>query len=149
MRIEQCTRESLEDLIILRQDLWPDASEQEHRVEAQAQIEHPDQTAAYLAVTSDGVAAGFAEAALRYDYVNGCTTSPVAFLEGIYVRPEHRNRGVARLLVQAVENWAIELGCSEFASDTELHNSGSQRMHVALGFEETERVVFFRKRLNR
>ena len=135
--------------MILRQDLWPDTSEQEHRVEAQAQIEHPDQTTAYLAVTSDGVAAGFAEAALRHDYVNGCTTSPVAFLEGIYVRPEHRNRGVARLLVQAVENWATELGCSEFASDTELHNSGSQRMHVALGFDETERVVFFRKRLNR
>jgi aminoglycoside 6'-N-acetyltransferase I len=79
--------------------------------------------------------------------VNGCITSPVAFLEGIYVRPEHRNRGVARLLVQAVENWATELGCSEFASDTELHNFSSQRMHVALGFDETERVVYYRKRL--
>ncbi|GEO14457.1 aminoglycoside 6'-N-acetyltransferase [Microvirga aerophila] len=147
MRIEQCTRESLEDWIILRQDLWPDTSAQEHRVEAEAQIEHPEQTVAYLAVTSDGVAAGFAEAALRHDYVNGCTTSPVAFLEGIYVRPERRNRSVARLLVQAVGNWAIRLGCSEFASDVELHNLGSQQMHVALGFEETERVVYYRKRL--
>jgi aminoglycoside 6'-N-acetyltransferase I len=147
MRIERCTRESLEDWMILRRDLWPDTPEREHRAEAEAQIDHPDETIAYLAVTSDGVAAGFAEAALRHDYVNGCATSPVAFLEGIYVRPDHRNRGVARLLVQAVENWAIQRGCREFASDAELHNSGSQRMHVALGFEETERVVYYRKQL--
>ena len=148
MRIEQCTRESLEDWIILRQDLWPDTSEQEHRGEAEAQVERLDQTVAYLAVTSDGVAAGFAEAALRHDYVNGCATSPVAFLEGIYVRPEHRRQGLARLLCRAVEDWAKSLGCREFASDVLLDNAGSQDMHRALGFEETERVVYYRKPLS-
>jgi aminoglycoside 6'-N-acetyltransferase I len=100
---------------------------------------------ALLVVAPDGEPAGFAEATLRADYVNGCKSSPVAFLEGLYVRPDCRKRGAARLLCQAVEDWAIELGCTELASDTWLDNVGSQRMHEALRFEETERVVYFRK----
>jgi aminoglycoside 6'-N-acetyltransferase I len=71
----------------------------------------------------------------------------VAFLEGIFVEPEHRNRGLARLLCRAVETWARRLRCSEFASDVLLENTASQGMHKALGFEETERVVYFRKPL--
>lgn len=88
---------------------------------------------------------GFAEAALRHDYVNGCTTSPVAFLEGVYVRSRCRKRGVARLLCRAVERWAAGMGCSELASDTDLGNAASQQMHTALGFDETERVIYYRK----
>jgi len=148
MRIEPCTRELLEDWIVLRLALWPDTPKAEHRREAEALIAS-GQAVAFLAHASGQPAAGFAEATLRRDYVNGCTTSPVAFLEGIYVRPGHRRRGIARLLCQAVADWATEQGCTEFASDTELHNTDSQRMHRALGFEETERVVYFRKLLAR
>jgi aminoglycoside 6'-N-acetyltransferase I len=149
MRIEPCTRRTLDDWVALRLSLWPDSLEQDERSEAEAMLAHPGQAIAFLARTSDGEAVGFAEATLRHDYVNGCATSPVAFLEGIFVDPEHRKRGIARLLVQAIEDWAAELGCFEFASDAELHNSISHRMHAALGFEETERVVYFRKRLRR
>jgi aminoglycoside 6'-N-acetyltransferase I len=149
MRIELCTRQTLDEWVALRQCLWPDTSEREERAEAEAMLAHPERAIAFLARTSDGKAVGFAEATLRHDYVNGCITSPVAFLEGIFVRPEHRRRGVARLLVRAVEDWAADLGCSEFASDAELHNSVSHRMHAALGFQETEQVVYFRKRLRR
>ncbi len=51
---------------------------------------------AFLAL-EDGVAIGFAEAALRRAGVNGCDTLNVAFLEGIWVQPQHRRRGIARL----------------------------------------------------
>ena len=81
--------------------------------------------------------------------VNGCTTSPVAFLEGLYVLPEYRRRGVARRLCAAVEAWATALGCAELASDTWLDSIDSQRMHAALHFAETERVVYFSKPLSR
>lgn len=147
MRIERCTAQTLGDWAALRQALWPQDTEREHRAEAEALLGQPERAVAFLARTAGGRAAGFAEATLRRDYVNGCVTSPVAFLEGIYVRPDDRNRGVARLLCEAVEAWAVERGCAEFASDVELHNTGSQRMHVALGFEETERVVYYRKPL--
>jgi aminoglycoside 6'-N-acetyltransferase I len=79
--------------------------------------------------------------------VNGCDTSPVAFLEGIYVRPNWRRRGIARRLCEAVEDWAGAMGCLELASDALLENNASHQMHTELGFEETERVVFYRKPL--
>ena len=69
----------------------------------------------------------------------------VGFLEAIYVRENHRRRGVARALVQAIEEWTIKRGCSELASDAFLTNAQSHHMHAALGFSETERVVYFRK----
>jgi aminoglycoside 6'-N-acetyltransferase I len=81
--------------------------------------------------------------------VNGCNSSPVAFLEGLYFEPCWRNRGVARLLCKTVAEWAASLGCSEFASDVELGNEVSQQVHIALGFSETERVVYYRKELPR
>lgn len=147
MQITPCTHADLKEWARLRYELWPIGSEAEHRKEAEALLGKPEQFIAFLARTPEGKAGGFAEATLRRDYVNGCTSSPVAFLEGIYVRPDHRHRGIARLLVQAVQDWAVRLGCREFASDAELHNTASHAMHLALGFEETERVIYFRKAL--
>lgn len=146
-RIEPCTLQSLEEWASLRHALWPDGPVQEHRSEAQAMLWEQKKAVAFLVRLPDGTAAGFAEAAQRHDYVNGCATSPVAFLEGIYVEPQYRNRGLARLLCRAVEDWARRLGCREFASDVLLENTASQNMHRALGFEETERVVYYRKAL--
>ena len=100
----------------------------------------------FVALEDDRVI-GFAEAAIRRDYVNGCDTSPVLFLEGLFVDPGHRRRGVAANLVTAVADWGRAQGCSEFASDAELDNADSHAMHRALGFEETERVVYFRRGL--
>ena len=84
---------------------------------------------------------------MRFDYVNGCKTSPVAFLEGIIVLPCARRTGVARLLVSAVSDWARSRGMSELGSDASLDNTTSHAMHAALGFDETQRVVYFRKAL--
>jgi aminoglycoside 6'-N-acetyltransferase I len=145
MRIASITAAGLEDWLALRQALWS-WSETEHRAEAVAALQNPD-AMAFLARDSGGSAIGFAEASLRHDYVNGCATSPVGFLEGIYVKEGHRRQGVARALCRAVEDWTRSRGASELASDAFLDNSASHRMHGALGFSETERVVYFRKDL--
>jgi aminoglycoside 6'-N-acetyltransferase I len=146
IRIERCSRPTLMEWVALRHVLWPQGSFDEHRQEAEELLSEPAQAAAFLAFI-DSKAIGFAEAALRHDYVNGCASSPVGFLEGIYVDPAYRRQSAARLLCRAVEEWAAGLGCLEFASDVELHNTASQHMHEALGFEETERVIYYRKRL--
>jgi aminoglycoside 6'-N-acetyltransferase I len=146
MQIETITAAGLEDWVGLRRALWP-WPEAEHRAEVRAALENPD-AMAFLARDDSGAAIGFAEATLRRDYVNGCTTSPVGFLEGIYVREDRRRQGVARALCRAVEDWTRTRGCSELASDAFLDNSTSHRMHAALGFSETERVVYFRKGLD-
>ena len=87
--------------------------------------------------------------ALRRDHVNGTSSSPVAFLEGIYVAPEARLQGVARSLVARAEQWAASVGCVEFASDARIENTASHAMHHRLGFAETERVVYFLKALTK
>ena len=72
---------------------------------------------------------------------------PALFLEGIFVRPEHRGRGIARALCEAAGRWGLEQGCREFASDVYIDDHDSLSAHRGLGFEETERVVYFRKPL--
>lgn len=95
----------------------------------------------------DGNAAGFAELAIRNDYVNGCDFSPTAFLEGIFVDEKYRQLGVARALVNEGEKWAKSQNCAELASDRELDNELSEKFHLGCGFEETERTVSYRKLL--
>jgi aminoglycoside 6'-N-acetyltransferase I len=102
-----------------------------------------------LACARDGTAVGFVEASQRVDDVNGTNTSPVAFLEGPYVAPSVRRQGVARALVAEVERWAAVQGCSELASASPIENVPAHATHQALGFEGTERVVYFRRAVNR
>jgi aminoglycoside 6'-N-acetyltransferase I len=147
MIVERCTAEHFEDWVRLRQALWPDETIEEHRRYAASMVDRPTDAIVYLAQEEDGNIVAFAEATLRRDYVNGCSTYPVGFLEGLYVVPPYRGRGLARLLNKALEDWAASLGCTEFASDVLLRNESGQRAHEALGYIETERVVFYAKRL--
>jgi aminoglycoside 6'-N-acetyltransferase I len=71
----------------------------------------------------------------------------VGFVEGVYVVREWRRRGIARQLFEAIADWARARGCRELASDALIDNEISQRTHRALGFRETERVVYFTRRL--
>lgn len=93
----------------------------------------------------DDKAIGFAQCQLRYDYVEGTHSSPVGYLEGIFVAPEYQHKGYARELLTCCEQWAKEKGCTEFASDCELDNTNSLNFHTAMGFEEANRVICFRK----
>lgn len=90
-------------------------------------------------------AVGFANVTLRYDYVEGTETSPVGYLEGIYIKENFRRKGYARELVNICEDWAKDMGCSEFASDCLLHNIDSFKFHLAIGFVEANRIICFKK----
>ena len=94
----------------------------------------------------DGELGGFVSFSLR-PWAEGCESTPVPYVEGWWVAPDLRQRGVGRSLVEAVERWCREEGYVELASDVELDNAVSLRAHSALGFEPTLRVQFFRKRL--
>lgn len=146
--IERCTERDLDAWASLRAALWPDASETAHRIDLEDLLLTARSLTGFIARDPSGTPVAFAEAALRTDWVNGCETTPVAFLEGLYVTEAFRRQGIARGLIAAVENWARLLGCEELASDALLDNLDSHAMHGALDFEETERVVYFRKVLN-
>lgn len=93
------------------------------------------------------VPVGFAQCQLRNDYVEGTKTSPVGYLEGIFVKEQCRHKGYAKELLVECEAWAKENGCSEFASDCEIHNIDSFHFHQAMNFIEANRIICFTKAL--
>jgi len=129
----------------MRAALWPDESVDRHRQTIATMLAATHgRFLNVVAVGNSSELSGFAEASQRHD---GCETSPVAFLEGIYVQPGQRGADIGRALCAFVEAWARAQGCTELASDALLANSNSHAFHRAIGFAETERVVFFRKQL--
>jgi aminoglycoside 6'-N-acetyltransferase I len=142
--IRPATRADVPDWARMREALWPEGTAAQHRAELE-QWFATEPFHGWLAFEGPA-AVGFAEASLR-PYANGCDGRPVAFLEGLWVQASVRGQGVGWRLVAAVETWAKAQGLQELGSDTALSNLGAQRAHERWGFEETERVVYFRKRL--
>lgn len=131
----------------MRAALWPDADADRLAHETLMHVSgNPLAEAVFIAEGHDGAVCGFLELSLR-TYAEGCASSPVPFIEAWYVAPSARRKGAGRALVRAAENWALMRNFTEIASDTELDNSQSQAAHAALGYEEVERIVTFRKPL--
>ena len=95
----------------------------------------------------DQMAVGFAQCQLRVDYVEGTESSPVGYLEGIFVLKDYRLNGFAKELVKQCEIWAKGNGCVEFASDCEIDNVTSLNFHKAIGFKEKNRIICFAKNI--
>jgi aminoglycoside 6'-N-acetyltransferase I len=130
----------------MRMALWPDAAEPDLRHEAEAYSRGEGLLETVLVAERAGEIVGMVELSLR-SYAEGCSTAPVPYVEGWYVDPGARRSGVGRALLAAVERWAYERGHSEIASDAAIDNQASEQAHRALGFEEVERVIHFRKRI--
>ena len=90
---------------------------------------------------------GFAQCSLRYDYVEGTESSPVGYLEGVFVLEQYRKNGYAKELLLSCEIWAKDKGCTEFASDCELVNNESLLFHISMGFIEANRIICFKKKI--
>ena len=147
MNLTICRAEKEDALTVakLAIQMWED-NVLEELAEEFAELIGSSEAAVFLG-TVDGQAIGFAQCQLRHDYVEGTETSPVGYLEGVFVEEEYRKKGYAKQLLAACENWAKEQGCTEFASDCELDNTGSLKFHLSLGFEEANRVICFTKKL--
>jgi aminoglycoside 6'-N-acetyltransferase I len=128
--------------------LWPEHGDDSHAGEVsrffKGELKIP--SAVLLAEDADGTIVGLAELSIR-GYAEGCFSGRVGFLEGWFVLPESRKRGIGRALVAAAEEWALAQGCTEFASDTLVDNAVSAAAHLALGFQEVEVIRCFRKNL--
>jgi aminoglycoside 6'-N-acetyltransferase I len=147
-RVRLVTAADRDRWIAMRADLWPDADRLELASEADAHLRGQGFLLETVLVACDERDApiGFAEMSLR-QYAEGCSTTPVGYLEAWYVTDAWRRRGVGRALVAAAEDWARGRGCREFASDALLDNAASAAAHASLGFEEVERIRCFRKAL--
>lgn len=145
MEIRKADEKDLRTLAQLAVQMWDSHTAAELEAEF---AEIMEGEAAFFLARDGERAAGFAQCQLRHDYVEGTESSPVGYLEGIFVAAGYRKQGVAKMLLAACEAWAREQGCSEFASDCELDNTGSLAFHLSMGFEEAGRIICFTKKLN-
>lgn len=129
----------------LARHLCPDNTLRSLCEEFEKAVEEEDSLLFYQICGEEPV--GFAQCHLRRDYVEGTGTSPVGYLEGIFVLEAHRLRGYAKELLLRCEKWSKDQHCSEFASDCELENEDSLKFHIATGFEEANRSICFKKNI--
>ncbi|MBN8563578.1 MAG: GNAT family N-acetyltransferase [Leptolyngbya sp. UWPOB_LEPTO1] len=144
MDIIKITQADFNEWLDLAMQLWSDNSIEEMHASLTTILQSPRE-AAFLARAEDGSAIAFMNLSLRHDYVPGATQSPVAYIEGIYVKENYRKQGLGKALIQYAEQWAVEQGCTQLASDALLENTESYEFHTHIGFEEVERVVCFIK----
>jgi aminoglycoside 6'-N-acetyltransferase I len=130
----------------LRHLLWPETTEKDHAADLTECLQAPETHVILVAELVPGCLAGIAEVRIR-SHADGCYTSPVGYLEGWIVDPQHRRCGIGRALVSAAESWSRARGCREFASDSHITNLASRAAHKAIGFREGSEVVGFSKTL--
>lgn len=75
-----------------------------------------DSHSAFFIKYINNMPVGFSQCSLRTDYVEGTESSPVGYLEGIFVKEEYRKNGYAKELLCACEMWAKEISLSDFPS---------------------------------
>lgn len=146
MKIEPLDDANAATWFVMRSALWPNCLAEDNARDLEALRAQPHLRAVFLATDDHGEACGFVEARLR-DVAESCDTSPVGYLEGIYVSPEFRGQGVGRKLAAAAERWATLLGCREMASDCLDDNEASVRFHQKIGYEVAEKLIHFRRDL--
>lgn len=143
--IRKAAIEDLDSLARLAVALWPSHAFEALKQELEGSL--LNQNTAFFLYFDGDLPAGFAQCQLRHDYVEGTHSSPVGYLEGVFVLESHRGRGIAAELLALCESWAAENGCKEFASDCELVNEASCAFHLRHGFREVNRVICFCKKL--
>ncbi len=129
----------------MRRALWPGEALTDHQAEMEAMRRDPT-CQVFVAERAEGGLCGFLEVGQR-KYAEGCDTSPVGYIEGWYVDPDMQRKGVGKMLVQAAEDWARQADLLEMASDCLIDNTTSLAAHLALGYEEVERLITFKKGL--
>ena len=138
------TPDEYEEWLSMRQALWPEADQVQHRKEMATVVSNAERYGVFVCEDGQSTLVGFAEVSLR-EWAEGCLSSPVGYLEGWYVVEQSRRRGVGGALLSACEDWARSRGCTEMASDTDIGNDASEAAHLNCGFVIVGRVVAFRK----
>lgn len=137
------------EILRMRHALWPDCSDDMHEYELlQGELANSDSYAVFVYERENGRLGAFIELSVR-NRVDGSYSERVGYIEGWYVDPDLRGKGIGQQQVESGERWTRERGLTEIASDAELANEHSIAAHKALGYIETFRLVHFLKQLQK
>jgi aminoglycoside 6'-N-acetyltransferase I len=137
--IVEVSKENMPPWVEMGVSLWPDHSFEEMRETCVSILDSQKETGFLCRLYGEYV--GFINVSIRADYVEGSSSSPVGYVEGIYVQASHRKRGIAKRLLQRAESWARSKGCTQMGSDIELGNTASYAFHKKAGFQEANRII--------
>ena len=126
--------------------LWPESSDDELDKTFQETFDRQTEIT-FVGQSETGELAGFTIMSIRSDYVEGAKSSPVGYLEGIFVYPGYRKQEVGRHLLELGEKWCKEQGCEQIGSDTSITNTDSTEFHLHVGFQVTTKNTCFIKDL--
>jgi ribosomal protein S18 acetylase RimI-like enzyme len=98
------------------------------------QLEDTDR--AVLVAVDDREVIGYAYAAVEgHDYM--ALRGPAGVLHDVIVNPEHRGRGVGRLLIEAALEFFSSRGVPRVVLSTAARNEAAQRLFARMGFRRT------------
>jgi ribosomal protein S18 acetylase RimI-like enzyme len=99
-----------------------------------SQLEDPDK--AVLVADDGGGVVGYTYAAVEgYDYM--ALRGPAGVLHDVIVDPEHRGRGIGRLLPNAALEFLRSRGVPRVVLSTAERNEAAQRLFAGTGFRRT------------
>lgn len=130
----------------MREEIYRSLDDEYHNKEMEKIFVSNDWFCYFLTDEKNQIA-GLIELSLR-NIVDGCLSSPVAYLEGLYLKKKYRGKGLGKGAIKIILKWCKEKGLSELATDTELTNLRAQNLYKTVGFQEIDRVVEFRIDVN-
>ena len=147
MKVRRYRESDWSEWLRMAHTLFPGTTDEDHTGDMRSLLKRTD-AAVFIAERPDGSVCGYVEAGSR-SVADGCSTSPVGYIEAWYVDPDVRREGYGRALLAAAEEWAVAQGYREMASDALLANDVSHAAHKRSGYEEVDRVITYRKMLPR
>jgi aminoglycoside 6'-N-acetyltransferase I len=145
MQVRRVRDADVAEWLRMSQALDPVTPREEHEADLRLILARSD-AVVFVVERPEGGLAGYVEVASRA-YADGCSTSPVGYIEAWYVDADVRRAGYGRALLAAAEDWARKQGYAEIASDALLDNDVSFHAHLRVGYSVVDRVVQFRKLL--
>jgi len=124
-----------------RNSVYSTVTDEFHEIEME-NIFGSEEWFCYFLTNENNNIIGFVELSAR-NVVDGCLSSPVAYIEGLYIEAEYRGKGAGKKAIEAIHKWCKINGFTELAADAELSNLNAQIFFNAVGFKETYRVVEF------
>jgi len=146
MNFCEISKDNFDEWLSMGLALWPHHKKKELEKVFRTELKS-DKHKHFLVQNENGEYLGFINLSLRSDYVQGSSSSPVGYVEGIYVKPKYRKQGVAKELIKQAEKWSKKQGCKELGSDAELRNTVSQKFHKNLGFKKDDIIVHYIKKI--
>ena len=141
------TPDDADDIASLLVERTPDMS----IAETAARVRHElrKKSSRFLLGRHAGAPVCCAQISFRHEYVEGTSSSPVAYVESLIVGDRYRGKGCSSITIRACERYALACGCSEIATDCIYDDLDSRQFLNGVGFTEANTITCFVKSLGK